>query len=136
MPVARAFARFATRWVWLPSAVGLDDDTQHFRGPCPLIDFSLHGPYAPFRAAFAFCAALKGAVMRARAALIGSLVLVWSLSGAAQTRQRIPPGELEDKVLGWMKVYDYKGATTPITHDHRVYSPAQLSIAQLFAHGM
>jgi hypothetical protein len=74
--------------------------------------------------------------MRARAALIGSLVLVWSLSGAAQTRQRIPPGEREDKVLGWMKVYDYKGATTPITQDHRVYSPAQLSIAQLFANWM
>jgi len=74
--------------------------------------------------------------MRARAALIGSLALVCSLSGTAQSRQRIPPSELEDKVLGWMKVYDYKGATTPITLDHRVYSPAQLSIAQLFANWM
>lgn len=74
--------------------------------------------------------------MRARAALIGAMVLVCSLSGTAQSRQRIPPGELEDKVLGWMKVYDYKGATTPITLDHRVYSPAQLSIAQLFANWM
>jgi hypothetical protein len=75
--------------------------------------------------------------MRVRVALIGSLALVvWSLSGAAQSRQRIPPSELEDKVLGWMKVYDYKGATLPITLDHRVYSPAQLSIAQLFANWM
>jgi hypothetical protein len=75
--------------------------------------------------------------MRARTALIGSLALeVWSLIGAAQSRQRIPPSELEDKVLGWMKVYDYKGATTPITLDHRVYSPAQLSVAQLFANWM
>ena len=74
--------------------------------------------------------------MRARAALIASLVLVGSLSGAAQSRQRIPASELEDQVLGWMKVYDYKGATTPITLDHRVYSPAQLSNAQLFANWM
>jgi len=77
--------------------------------------------------------------MRARAALIGSLALMCSLSGMAQTAQRptrIPPSELEDKVLGWMKVYDYKGATVPITQDHRVYSPAQLSIAQLFANWM
>ncbi|MGH9221116.1 MAG: hypothetical protein ACRD1W_17545, partial [Vicinamibacterales bacterium] len=74
--------------------------------------------------------------MRARAALIGSLTLVWSLSGAAQSRQPIPPSELEDQVLGWIKVYDYKGATKPITVDTRVYSPAQLSIAQLFANWM
>lgn len=74
--------------------------------------------------------------MRARAALIGSLVLVWSLSGAAQSRQPIPPGDLEDQVLGWIKVYDYRGATKPITVDTRVYSPAQLSIAQLFANWM
>jgi hypothetical protein len=74
--------------------------------------------------------------MRARVALIGSLALLCSLSGTAQSRQRIPPSELEDKVLGWMKVYDYKGATLPITQDHRVYSPAQLSIAQLFANWM
>ena len=75
--------------------------------------------------------------MRARTALIGSLALVvWSLSGAAQSRQPIPASELEDQVLGWMKVYNYKGATLPITLDHRVYSPAQLSIAQLFANWM
>ena len=53
--------------------------------------------------------------MRARAALIGSLALVCSLSGAAQSRQPIPASELEDQVLGWIKVYDYKGATLPIT---------------------
>jgi len=74
--------------------------------------------------------------MRARAALIGSLALVCSLSGAAQSRQPIPASELEAQVLGWIKVYNYKGATLPITVDHRVYSPAQLSIAQLFANWM
>src|SRR4029077_7376527 len=75
--------------------------------------------------------------MRARTTRLGLVALLaWSLSGSAQTSQRIPPRELEDTVLGWMKVYDYKGATVPITQDHRVYSPAQLSIAQLFANWM
>jgi hypothetical protein len=74
--------------------------------------------------------------MRARAALIGSLTLVCSLSGAAQSRQPIPASVLEDQILGWIRVYNYKGATLPITVDHRVYSPAQLSIAQLFANWM
>ena len=74
--------------------------------------------------------------MRARAALIGSLALVWSLSGTAQSRQPIPASELEDQVLGWIKVYNYKAATAPITLDTRVYSPAQLTIAQQFANWM
>src|SRR4051812_26715022 len=74
--------------------------------------------------------------MRARAALIGSLALVWLLSVAAPSAQPIPPKSIEDQVLGWMKVYNYKGATLPITVDTRVYSPAQLSIAQLFANWM
>ncbi len=76
--------------------------------------------------------------MRARASLIGSLVLVWSLSGTAASAQTqpIPKQSIEDQVLGWIRIYNYKGATLPITLDHRVYSPAQLSIAQLFANWM
>ncbi len=46
------------------------------------------------------------------------------------------PRSMEDQVLGWIKVYDYKPATAPITVDTRVYSPAQLSIARLFANWM
>ena len=90
----------------------------------------------PLHGLHTFDAALKGATMRARTALIGSLALVWSLSGSAQSRQPIPSSEIEDKVLGWIKVYDYKGATLPIKLDARVYSPAQLSIAQQFANWM
>ena len=56
--------------------------------------------------------------------------------GQAPSAQDIPPKSIEDQVLGWIKVYDYKGATLPITVDTRVYSPAQLSIAQLFANWM
>ena len=74
--------------------------------------------------------------MRARAALIGSLALVWSLSGTAPSAQKIPQRSIEDQVLGWIKVYDYKPATVPITVDTRVYSPAQLSIARLFTNWM
>ena len=74
--------------------------------------------------------------MRARAALIGSLALVWSLSGTAPLAQNIPQRSMEDQVLGWIRVYDYKPATAPITVDTRVYSPAQLSIARNFANWM
>jgi len=71
--------------------------------------------------------------MRARVTSIGSLViLLLCLSGAAPSAQWINPKLLEDQVLGWMKIYDYKAATQPITQDQRVYSPAQLSIARLF----
>ena len=43
---------------------------------------------------------------------------------------------MEDQVLGWIRIYDYKPATAPITVDTRVYSPAQLSIARLFTSWM
>lgn len=74
--------------------------------------------------------------MRAQATLIGSLSMAVLLSGTALTAQAVPPQSIEDKVLGWIKVYDYKGATAPIKVDQRVFSPAQLSIAQLFANWM
>ena len=70
--------------------------------------------------------------MRARATLIGSLAIALSLSGTAPSAARPSLRQsIEDQVLGWIKIYDYKGATLPIKMDQRVYSPAQLSIAQL-----
>lgn len=74
--------------------------------------------------------------MKAHATLIGSLAILLSFSVTSPSAQQIPRQAIEDKVLGWIKIYDYKGATVPITVDHRVYSPAQLSIAQLFANWM
>lgn len=74
--------------------------------------------------------------MRARAAFVGLLASAWLLSATAPSAQAIPPKSLEGQVLGWIKIYDYKGATAPLTIDARVYSPAQLSIAQLFANWM
>jgi hypothetical protein len=74
--------------------------------------------------------------MNTRATLIGSLAIWLSLSGTGPSAQAIRPQSIEDQVLGWIKIYDYKGATQPIKVDQRVYSPAQLSIAQLFANWM
>jgi len=74
--------------------------------------------------------------MRARAALIGSLAIAWLLSGTAPSAQNIPPKSIEGQVLGWIKVYDFKDATAPLTAAGRVYSPRQLSIGRLFANWM
>ena len=43
--------------------------------------------------------------------------------------QSIPREEAADRVFGWMRIYDFKDATAPVTVDHRVYSPAQLTVA-------
>jgi hypothetical protein len=74
--------------------------------------------------------------MRAYVTRIGVLAILLGLSGTAPSAQQVPRQAIEDQVLGWIKIYDYKGATLPITVDQRVYSPAQLSIAQLFANWM
>jgi hypothetical protein len=76
--------------------------------------------------------------MRARVTSIASLAALLSLSGTAPSAQsvRVPRELIDGQVLGWIKIYDYKGATLPIKQDQRVYSPAQLSVAQLFANWM
>src|SRR5688572_8067274 len=47
--------------------------------------------------------------------------------------QPIPSQSIEDSVLGWMKVYNFKGAKEGKKVDHRNYSAAQLSICDSFA---
>ena len=47
--------------------------------------------------------------------------------------QPIPPRMIEDSVLGWMKVYHFKGSKEGKKVDHRNYSAAQLSICDSFA---
>ena len=47
--------------------------------------------------------------------------------------QPVAPHALEDSVIGWMKVYNFKGSKEGMTVDHRVYSKAQLSICDSFA---
>jgi hypothetical protein len=74
--------------------------------------------------------------MRDRTALIGSLAVVCLLSGAVPFAQNITPKSLEGQVLGWIKVYDFKDATAPLTAAGRVYSARQLSIARMLANWM
>lgn len=66
---------------------------------------------------------------------VSVLVIAASMSGLAQS-VLIPPETIRDRVFGWMKIYDFKGATAPMTVDHRLYSAAQLSIGQSFANWM
>ena len=74
--------------------------------------------------------------MRDRTALIGLLAVVCLLFGTGPFAQEIPRKSVEGKVLGWIRVYDYKDVTAPLTAAGRVYSPRQLSIARMIANWM
>jgi hypothetical protein len=50
--------------------------------------------------------------------------------------QPIPSQSIEDSVLGWMKVYHFKGAKESKTVDDKFYSIAQLSICDTLANWM
>jgi hypothetical protein len=47
--------------------------------------------------------------------------------------QEIPRQLYEDSVLGWMKVYNFKGTKEPLKVDDKIYSAAQLSIGDSIA---
>lgn len=47
--------------------------------------------------------------------------------------QSIPPQSIEDSVIGWMKVYNFKGIKEPKKVDDKLYSAAQLSICDSLA---
>ena len=71
--------------------------------------------------------------MRAPAGFIGSVAIALSMPALAQV---IPPASIADKEMGWVKVYDFKGTSEPLTVDQRVYSPAQRTIAVDLANWM
>jgi hypothetical protein len=52
------------------------------------------------------------------------------------TAQPIPPRSIEDSVIGWMKVYHFKGAKELMKFESRSYSIAQLSIADSLVNWM
>lgn len=56
-------------------------------------------------------------------------MLLSSLAAA----QSIPPASIAGQAIGWMKVHDFKDSTAPLKVDHRVYSPAQLTIGSKLA---
>lgn len=47
--------------------------------------------------------------------------------------QEIPRQSIEDSVIGWMKVYNFKGTKEPLKVDTKIYSAAQLSIGDSIA---
>jgi hypothetical protein len=51
-----------------------------------------------------------------------------SLIIAITFAQEIPRQEIENSIIGWMKVYDFKGLEKPLKVDDKVYSANQLSI--------
>src|SRR5689334_10423112 len=61
---------------------------------------------------------------------------IMCLAGLRSFSQSILPATIEDSVLGWMKVYHFKGAKQPYKVDDRSYSVAQLSICDSFANWM
>jgi hypothetical protein len=44
--------------------------------------------------------------------------------------------DIEDSVIGWMKIYNFKGTKEPLKVDNRLYSAAQLSMRDSFANWM
>jgi len=58
------------------------------------------------------------------------------LSPVSVFAQPIPPQSIEDSVLGWMKIYNFKGVKTGMKVDDKVYSANQISICDTFANWM
>ena len=63
-------------------------------------------------------------------------VICLSISYFILFAQPIPSQSIEDSVLGWMKVYHFKGAKTGMKVDDKVYSVQQLSICDSLANWM
>ena len=61
------------------------------------------------------------------------LIISAQLSAAAQ---EIPRQSIEDSVIGWMKVYNFKGTKQPMKVEDKLYSANQLSICDSFANWM
>ena len=71
--------------------------------------------------------------MKSAVGLITAIAILLTVPARTQS---IPAGEAQDRAFGWMKIYDFKGATAPLTVDHRVYSVAQLSVSDTLANWM
>jgi hypothetical protein len=63
--------------------------------------------------------------------LVSAIATMVTLS--AQQANSIPRSEADERIFGWMRVLNLPGVTQPLTVDHRVYTPAQLSVANNFA---
>jgi len=61
------------------------------------------------------------------------LMLLWAVAATTSFTQNIPTQSIEDSVLGWMKVYNFKGVKEGVKVDDKIYSAAQISICDSFA---
>jgi len=52
---------------------------------------------------------------------------------ASMNAQPVPRQSIEDSIIGWMKVYKFKGIKEPMQVDGKLYSAAQLSICDSLA---
>ncbi|MFA5330543.1 MAG: hypothetical protein WC384_22315 [Prolixibacteraceae bacterium] len=64
------------------------------------------------------------------------LIIVLFLAGSSSYAQSISPQSIQDSVIGWMKVYHFKGIIESKKVDDKIYSPAQLSLCDTFANWM
>jgi hypothetical protein len=64
------------------------------------------------------------------------LFLCFSLCMVTSFAQEIPRAEIEDSIIGWMKVYNFKGVKQDLKQDNKLYSAAQLSLCDSFANWM
>lgn len=64
------------------------------------------------------------------------LYCLFYLSVRPSFSQSIPPSSIEDSVIGWMKIYRFKGTSQPMKVDAKMYSAAQLSICDSFVNWM
>ncbi|HZM12952.1 MAG TPA: hypothetical protein VFB86_02125, partial [Bacteroidales bacterium] len=63
--------------------------------------------------------------------IAGIIVLIACVT--SMNAQPIPRQSIEDSIIGWMKVYKYKGIKEPMQVDGKLYSAAQLSICDTLA---
>jgi hypothetical protein len=61
------------------------------------------------------------------------LIIVLFLAGLSSYAQSISPQSIQDSVIGWMKVYHFKGIKESKKVDDKLYSAAQLSLCDSFA---
>ena len=64
------------------------------------------------------------------------LLIALCIFAGASFAQEIPRKNLQDSMIGWVKIYNFKGAKEPMKWDHRSYSVAQLSLIDSFANWM
>ncbi|MBI5856996.1 MAG: hypothetical protein HZB42_05025 [Sphingobacteriales bacterium] len=64
------------------------------------------------------------------------LLSTFCVSMSTSFAQPIPHQSIEDSVIGWMKVYNFKGVKTGMKVDDKVYSANQISICDSFVNWM